>query len=88
MGRKNYRDKDARQRHVVTYTPVEIAGDYSVLMTNGSGVKRITVTGSKVSAWTYAVRLGLNENDPVMPGVWYPLDIEFLRENDEAFTAL
>lgn len=88
MGRRNFSTKGARRRHVVTYTPSEVSADYEVLMTNGSGVKRVTVTGTRVSAWNYAIRLGINEKDETMPGVWWPIDINFVGKNDALFSAL
>jgi hypothetical protein len=88
MARKNYRNEAARRKHVVQYTPSEFSADWEVLMTNGSGVKRVELTGSRVSAWNYAIRLGLNEHDETMPGVWWPVDMTMIRENSEAFSVV
>lgn len=87
MGRKNYKTRETRKRHVVEYTPPDMASDYDVLMTNGSGVKRVRITGSRVSAWNYAIRLGLNEDDETMPGVWWPVDMTFICDQPDLFTA-
>lgn len=88
MGRKNYRTRESRRRHVVEYTPVERRADWSVIMTNGSGVKKIIISGTSVSAWNYAIRLGMNEDDVSMPGVWWPIDVTFYRDNDETFSII
>lgn len=88
MGRKNYRDKRARVRHVPSHAPEELQADWSVLMTNGYSFKRIVLTGTSVGVWNYAIRLGLNENDETMPGVWWPQDIKAREANTSLFTAL
>lgn len=80
MSRKNFRDKAARTRYQVTYTPSECSADWEVVMTNGKAVHRITVTGSRVSAWNKAIRIGLNAKDEDMPGAWWPLDIRLERQ--------
>ena len=88
MPRNNHRSKQSRKRYVVTYTPSEYSADYNVFMTNGSGIKKIVVTGSRVSAWNRAIRIGLEQNDETMPGVWWPIDIKYVRENDSMFSAV
>jgi hypothetical protein len=88
MGRKNYNSRDSRRRHVVTYTPSEISADYEVLMTNGSSVKKIVITGTRVSAWTYAIRLGMNQDDGTMPGTWWPIDARIVKSNDSMFSVI
>lgn len=88
MGRKNYRNKDSRRRNVVPWTPEELANDYSVVMTNGSGYKVITVSGTSVSAWNWAIRCGLNEQDETMPGVWWPVDMSLVGARNSVFQAV
>ena len=72
----------------MTYTPAEYSADYEVLMTNGSGVKLITVTGSRVSAWNMAIRIGLNQSDPTLVGVWWPIDMKRASENNALFSVV
>lgn len=88
MPRRNYRDQAARRRNVVAYEPAEVSADYEVLMTNGSGVKTITLTGTQESVWRYATRLGLNQHDDAMPGVWWPIDTKHVRDNAEMFAVV
>lgn len=90
MPRKNLtRQARARRKYsVVEYTPPEYSADYEVMMTNGSAVKNIVITGSKVSARNRAVRIGLNVDDKTMPGTWWPINITYLGENSNMFTAL
>jgi hypothetical protein len=79
MGRRNFRNKTERRRYQVRYTPSDVASDWEVFMTNGSDVHWITVTGTRVSAWNRAIRIGLDENDNDMPGRWWPLSIDLER---------
>jgi len=79
MPRKNFRNKVERTRYQVRYTPSEVASDWEVIMTNGSAIYRITVTGTRVSAWNRAIRIGLSSSDENMPGLWWPLEISLER---------
>jgi hypothetical protein len=88
MGRKNYPSRTARRRNVTPGTPEGHASDYSIVMTNGSGYKVITVSGSPVSSWNWAVKCGLNENDATMPGVWWPVDMSLAGSGKSMFTAV
>lgn len=80
MGRKNFSNKAERRRFQVKYAPSEHSSDWEVIMTDGKAVERITVTGTRVSAWNKAIRIGLDVRDEDMPGVWWPLDISPERQ--------
>lgn len=86
MGRKNYKTRDARKRQrTVEYVLIESPGDYDVTMSNGSGFKTLTFTGTSVSCWNLATRMGL-EGGIKAGEVWTPREIKRVGNNDAVFS--
>lgn len=87
MGRNNYSTKQARRKHSVDYVITEMSESYEVVMTNGSGFDTVVIKGTSVSAWTYAVRMGLS-SDYMGEETWHPCEIRPLGVNDAIFSVL
>lgn len=86
MGRKNY-TKQGRKARRVEYVIAEVSADYEIKMTNGSGFDTVVITGTSVSAWNYAVRMG-QSTDYRGSEVWHPCDIRVLGANDALFSVI
>lgn len=48
-------------------------GTWVIEMTNGSGVKRIETTGTRLSAWNWAAEAGVRGG--IADGYWWPFGI-------------
>lgn len=72
MPRKNARPKH-RRGSIETLLLDDVVMDWVVELTNGSGRTTVEVSGSKKSAWQWAVEAGARGG--IKPGYWYPVDI-------------
>jgi hypothetical protein len=86
MGRKNYKTKGTRRKHVVEYVMPENQANYVVTLTNGSGMTNVTVTGTPVSSWNWCIRAGAAGG--IQPGTWWPIAIKREGSNDAIFSVV